>query len=439
MRDKRSWSWGPGYLPLNLTRAAKAARRWAPAVKQTVRVARQAMGKKRAPTQTAQSRRAAPKKTYGPRGRAYGNYRGFFKKARRESVSTMLKYGSVINFEKGFLQTATGCSYVGHAVSLRETVHVVCQAIVRKLYRKAGITIKAFNARIRGNENVTYTQDTGSIKLLLRVDQDPVLANTLTIGPEDTYDNVAEWILSVFFSVSDTKTLEFQSIWLYGRDSGVQDQLHPLASVDFTTTMVHFACESYLTIQNRTAAATGAADETSALDVANNPVEGKKYSGWGTGVGFRFGNQSLSIADGLIANPLHGEIMFDKNAANVTSEMLTILRRPPPVSAFTHVTKSAKVRLGPGILKKDKISYSKSMKFNQWMKMFDRYFTESTGASGALIRSSFGKFAFFGLEKMCATGDLSEPNIVIGCEINQRVGARIVENTVGVAPFQLIL
>ncbi len=171
-------------------------------------------------------------------------------------------------------------------------------------------------------------------------------------------------------------------------------------------------------------------------DVTNNPVTGRHYSGGGNGPTLRSFDNLASVAT-LISNPVSGGMNYD--LVGVGPEVLATLRRPPMGNAFNFVKKVTSVRLEPGAIKKDFLTYKSSMVFNSFLNKIKEMLNQTAANAKVIkVRMSIGSFSVLAFEKMCATKS-DEPTISIGSELNQIYRARLTEGKSGISSFHEIL
>lgn len=380
-------------------------------------------------------------KTAVYRPRMLGTYKGYFRKPRMTKFNSFYASGAVINVEHPILVSSADCCYVGHTFAWNQVMFVLAQAMVRKLAMKLGMKLRNIEERIRGNEATSWLLGCLEVKIRFRnAPEEPIGTQTYNYVGDATWADVALDIRTFLNAGAGTPVFEWYTITAYSVDGNGDFHRNPVV-LNLTDLQVHLDLSSFLTLQNRTlATTTGTGDESSMLDVANNPLEGRIYQGSGSGAIIRYGNQSISLGTNMLGNPASGVITFDVNGANVTPEMQQVLRRPPSVSALGYAYKSARVRLAPGGLKKDVLKFSGSWKLSTLMIKLRSYLDGvMLPGPAAFPRIAVGKYSMFALEKLCRTAEAGEPNITVGGEINQTVKCRVVEKRVGMSATQVIV
>lgn len=367
------------------------------------------------------------------RGRMRGNFRGNFKKPTSFQAGSFLKYGVCQTVEHGLVSSNADCVYVGHSLGNGTLFNIAVSSVIRRLFEKSGASIRTMHEKIQG-EGTEHIVTPGDIEWSYRVAAGGTRDLALLVIPANsTYaDAVTLLANSILGFTGGSDVAELLEV-RYLPSVGVAYFQH--ASLDLSMSKLHFMCTSAITIQNRTSAASGVADETSALDVANNPVAGKIYRGKGNGAILRSGTNA-GFVDGLIGNSVSGQIEFDLANANVSTELALLMKRPPTATLFNHVTKTAPCRLGPGVLKKDFIKFTQSITFNNFVMGMRNTINNPVGD---VVRMRFGEFSIFAFEKMCNTQDVSEPVISIGMEINQTYKCRITTGKRGITADHLVV
>lgn len=368
------------------------------------------------------------------RGRMRGNYRGYFKKPKKPSMSAYFKRGTVFTIEEGDVQNSADCAYVGHGFANFRLMQAGVQAFVRYLMEKVGISIVSMSDRVQGNNGgAGWGVSGGALTISYRTDPGgPLQEYVRTVVANETFQDMCDAITIVFFYGIATTADGFEMLEAsFSTDPAVSHE-NRVSLCGFT---VHFLCDSWLTLQNRTQSVSGgAADETSALDVANNPLEGKVYGGYGNGPSVRFMDNSVAV-DNLIANPTSGVIQFNPTGVGISTKVQANLIRPPSVSALLYCSKASRVRLGPGVLKKGHIQMKRSLNFNKFIRMFRAVLNQTTST---VVRVPFGKYQLYSMEKMCNTR-VSEPDIALGFELNQTYRAYCTKSSMGIVSRHIIL
>lgn len=359
-----------------------------------------------------------------------------FRKAKKWKANRFLKSGYVRHVERGNVVSAARCAYIGHGVAADQLTVSICNFLVRKLFSQAGVQINCFDSKVQDYGAVT-TNAPGSIGFSYQLsDESACFSHQFQIAQDSTFGALATGLRNNFYLTSTRHpgvTIEnmiFRELWWH---NDLNDNHSSRSRIDLTNLVLDIQVGSYLTLQNRTLAGVAAGtDQSSMLDVANNPIEGRKYTGKGNGTTLRFNNKS-AVNPGLRTNIDTGVITFDPDSPDLSVEMKTMVKRPPQANAFTKQVRQVGAQLNPGAIRKDKLMMKVKMYFNTWASIFKEQF------SNALEEFvDFGRFSLFAFEKKCNT-EVDEPNISIGYEINayysvtgfvRRVGVTVVNDAI---------
>lgn len=347
-----------------------------------------------------------------------GTYGRRFARVKRQLSSKYEKYGFIEHVETGNVQNSNNCVYVGHSFGWRKLMCAVAGGIIRKLAAKAGYSLRSMLDKVQENENVTFTQSPMNLNFSYKSDSKLVqVVNNISIVADARWMDVVDALLSAWYNIviAGAEDLILLRVWISGKD-GVGDILQfKQASMDLDGLLIDLYCTSEMTIQNRTLARTGTADESNMLDVANNPVAGKCYFGSGNGAQMRVDNNTAPKAESFIGDQFTGRIFFnpDLGGGTNTDETRAVLNRPPTKAAFTNVSKVGGAMLRPGEMKKSKIALSRKMYLHTFINHMFKNLDDGVTAHFC----SVGSFKIFAFEKQCNTG-VDEPSISVGYEIN---------------------
>lgn len=178
-------------------------------------------------------------------------------------------------------------------------------------------------------------------------------------------------------------------------------ELRP-AYIDLDLALVNCASKSALKIQNRTVV--NAADDE--VDVNNQPIYGRGYSGKGQGAEW-----INTDGSSFVSNTLYG-IMYGDSG---TYTKLKVLPKP---QEFKGVSRTGKMTCDPGDIKTSKLNDSFTMNFNKLMSVCDK-----VGAA-AYHKKPFGSFRFWVYEKVIDTG--AAVDIILAFESTWDVACQLV-------------
>lgn len=375
-----------------------------------------------------------------------GSYGGKFRRPRRKwmKLSKYFKQGVSFHVEDGNVFNNANCVYVGHGLPMHQMLRCIVAALLKKLFVKAGFTYGNHLDKVQGDDG-TYVVSPGRVRWTYKYNDDGVLLNdSYTIPADATFQAVGDAVFAQMVGYYSTnpsfRPISWQELWFERISVSGGDVTAPASRLLLGKCTVHMSCISKLTIQNRTVATTDVgADEGNRNDVANNPLRGKVYSGFGTGTGLKQSNNTLVLNNTniLCANDRSGIMTMDYDDTNMTTAMANTYERPANANSFTHVSACSSVLLNPGNLKESKLVYNKSIGWNQLFVKLHNWLVGGTGPQGR-SRVPIGKFKFYGFEKLCNT-QVDEPEISVGYEANHWLRAMVTFKSVGTDTFNVVL
>jgi len=298
-------------------------------------------------------------------------------------------------FEVGRQLVSNGqCMWIGHNSAPIEKLWLnFWRVIIKKLLDRTGFPVRNFGevlAQITPGDvvNISYTVADGVVG-----------SQSYTLTAADSADTI---VVFLFNNVAlRLEGIVFTQIAYLPTTNAVGTGTdRPGTKLDLEHAMIDVYCKSSMKIQNRTQ---NTSIDSEAVD--NVPLYGKIYSGNGNGV-----NMLTSTATGtqiqLLANNANGLI--------TGSEADLAMSEPPHAWFFPGVSKAGKAHLEPGAIKTNVLTYKRKISINYFRKMIGRQFT--LGVTKAKL--PFGKFCFFGFEKMIQTAAPAVGNITVGLEIN---------------------
>jgi len=365
-----------------------------------------------------------------------GHYRGPFNKPKQvKKSSKVMNFDAQLKIESGGVQSVPidSSSYVGHGIAPNRLLETVMQALMRKLFQKAGITISNFEDNIVRDLMVPVD---GTVPIydypnyIIRygyhivVNADPSstpLANSVTWGEHveptfgGTWGDLAHHVLEtiqgdISLSALEAGQLYFVQFVLLANHG---EEWDTLASMPVEQTTFDLEFYSNLKIQNRTKSSTG---DLSTEVVNANPLEGKIYrtNKWRNGFDLkRTTLAAQSGAHGLYTKNNEGIILAD---SSVTQS--SILQKPPS-PYIMGVNKCNSVTLQPSDIKYSKIAWKTKIGFNEFVHRMWKYFIFTSAQVGSdPIRCELGFSELVGLE--CMLHDRVETiTLDVGYELNQ--------------------
>lgn len=370
-------------------------------------------------------RMSVPRRMY-----TVGTYRGKFKKPVKKKFSNFRKACVSRSSETGGVSTDVDCVYIGHSVAFRQVLSAVCSAIIKKLFEKSGHIINSMEQKYQGEILVPHSAATEILRIQRRITQEGAVdTRDLVFVADSTYQDISDQLLNELVITGTTQTFEILQFQLL-----VNTVME--ASLSGTDMNIVLSYYSALNVQNQTVGTNLVDDQTT--DVTNNPLEGKCYSGKGTGYTPKLWNvtTALTAENNFVADAVTGLIEFNVNGANVPQGMKDILKRPANRGALSGVSKMSNVRLGPGMIKRGVVKGVEKTSLNKFLKIWlDSLRASGTGEN---LRVWYGKSEMFAFEKLCRTG-VGAQSIIVGYEINQLYRCCVYETKIPCATTHVVV
>lgn len=371
------------------------------------------------------SRRSSASSIVGGRGRKrrfVGKYRyvGPFKRPKRRRPGMFAKRGCSVRVEAAGNLSQDKCLYIGHGTGATEQIaKVLFQSIVRRLAVMIGYKPTSIDDRV----SISFTNPIGQVGFRYTTGSTSAQGQNsdtswVVIGATETWADVSSNLRGLFqgFGPGDRNLDVSEFIIRRYNDSAtpivVDEKIMQVRSAKVKMYIV-----SEMKIQNRTKAHTEAGLESSAaaqsaMNVENNPLEGKVYFKKGNLFKLR-SNMNTGSTFSLATNRDSALIgTGDIDTTGLTNQQINILSRPPSRHSFVGVSRVSKVMVNPGEIKSSRVKYSKTIGLNQLLRSF---LTLLDGGSEYFWPSVSKLFAF---EKMMHTDDAEEPDMDIGYELN---------------------
>lgn len=356
-------------------------------------------------------------------------YKGTFRRPRRTKepkVETKcLKYGYHLTNECHGDIEDHHTVYVGHnTYDPGMYSKAICGALLRKLLKKAGVQVDnqeqvlplTFSRNASGHkiEFITYNQATGFPTVY--TSHNTIVGETfeslVNSGMETMLIFVGEYLRNL--QQDEPYQLNF-----YAADAGVgYTDWRLQASLQLTNEFVSIYASSSLKVQNRTAGdIAGGAQRMDSDRIDNQPLQGYSYQ-------FKHADPRLKFPT---SNPLATVNQF--NSADVNGVILrrsvdvtANLQEPPVPKYWSNVTKSARIGIQPGELKKTYIQ----VKFKGRLTTLLKYLRATrsqvvTGPLGEQLIGIPGKAQILGFEEKIRTSGQNPITIVyeremkVGC------------------------
>lgn len=408
-------------------RGSRRARALSEGAKRVVRVIKGSGKKKRPP-----SRAPGPKP---PKKRRKGQTKGyrlqgrgrigppFPNRAKYATVNVIQRQGYMIEYEAGGSVQDPAAVYVAQGFPARVVLESMCGSIVRKMFIKFGLEIKGWTVGAMTGDATDRFQWT----IQHQTNSPGAVVNALSaeVNGSVTAANLAFALADLFMSITpNTQTymniVEIRCLWRRFLTAGppatydFREEYRVIAN-DLDITMYF---KSMLTLQNRTNSVGGGADESSVLDVAHNPLVGKKYFGRGTHVNMKSmdggaDNRFLSINVNTGFNAVPASDLTTTSGA----------RKLPYWNDLTNIYGSTGLLLAPGEIRDSFLYHKKTYKFAALHKMlFDFMRTAATAPLGTdQIMINF-PVRVLGFEKKIDSRTAGQPDVVVAWQMNYTLG-----------------
>jgi len=230
----------------------------------------------------------------------------------------------------------------------------------------------------------------------------------------DSYNSFANRFWIKFYGIIDNGSLSEKSVPEYiilNKGSGAQ---HDTTKIPVNAVVVDVLSKDSIKIQNRTIAVEGDQEST---DVDNVPLTGKIY--YSNGNYFEPKNE---LAD---ENFVCGRLSNVLSVAAGTDKYV----QEPPQAYYFKSTKAMKIRINPGDIKTNSITFKKSYSLGRFIAVLKSFWYNASGQSDADNRHKEGRCVMFGLEKVIGTGSDTQ-GVKVKYEVQQHLWINIRANEV---------
>jgi len=319
------------------------------------------------------------KKTSGIRSTS--RYVGRFKKTRRRTADSLLKYQKLGVVHVDEIQGSVddpNCVYLAHmSYDQLDMIKYATEALVRLLFRKcANLNCDSLDQEIPG---LSYA-DSGStwyVRLMGHqiVDGSLNILVTHTLVDNDTVSKVAATFYNEFVKYSsgfsstattgsNDNAVELVKLALFIADAdGASTYSKFQGDIDLRDLRMHYMAKSELKIQNRTLSDTGSSD---AENITANPLSGYMYDFKGIP---KSANVNMYHLEAFLKVATQKGVMLTR-AGSLSSTVVGggSYKEPPLPRSWKNCKKASKVLLQPGEIKKGVCSVAKRENFIQFLK-----------------------------------------------------------------------
>jgi len=345
--------------------------------------------------------------------KAKGKKKAYKKKAkkavkRRKPKKKLPGFTNCTVIENGGVINDPQCTYIGHALAVRQIMAALSRSLVHKLYQTNGVDLISF-------DEVPLNNTSTAIKIYFRLRSTTSVAAmsqySITATVNGTYNQISVALAAEMF-LRMTEASELYDMWLT-TDSNDDDATKSV--LQFQNMTFNFHMSSVLKIQNTTEAAS-ATDPLLGTNISANPLCGKRYTKKATGFvpTFRGTGAEASYVP-FIADASFGLI----NANNLHSAVTQSIK--PPAGSFFEA-RATNVLMKPGDIIIDKLSYSFKKSPQELIRKMRGSFTSDANLHTS---SPVGEAHMFGLERLIDCR-VAEPVIKISYQLDQTYKASIV-------------
>lgn len=293
--------------------------------------------------------------------------------------------------------TTSQVLWIGHTSGANaDAQFLMWRVIIKALFSKVGINIRnMFDDPLSSGYNLTAGD---TIVVRFQAFDNALSTATYTLIAGITFDYFVSYFAGLTALQGQGVTLK--SITYVPTVNAVGTTSDPpMARLDLEHCYVKYYAKSSMKIQNRSLNSAGSSE-----NVDNVPLYGRSYGGSGNGA-VQLGPANGANITQLIANPNTGYI---KGTASDLG-----MNEPIHQFYFQYVTQKGKVHLDPGYVKTSVLYHKQNISLNRLNQIL------STINSDVRVRNPFGKYRFFGLERMIDTSAVGSPaSITVGVEIN---------------------
>jgi len=361
------------------------------------RVFRKAAESSRSRVATVKSVRRAVRTMVGSTG-AVAKFSSGSKKKNMPGYK-LAKTGVAINFEYSGTGTCDHLGVVGHATYILNSARLMGWMIVfKKLCEKIGDPVNELN------QLMTLTEgDLFQVYYKLQ-SEDPLSNEAYAVGAGSaTIRDLANWATDGSRpwnaeNVIGDQTQFFELKYNPIVPAAGEFMRYSAQCIRLDCTTIQCLVDTTLKIQNRTVAAVGD-DE---VDVNNVPLDGKVYSGNGTGPQWKKNASAITF-------------FCDSTSGLIRQDPASSMYSPPMPAEFDKTLKKfGSVSISPGDIRTSHLNDYTSTSFDNWMAG-----VKCTGNGVTyFVRKHYGKYRFFVLERMIDVTQETPTPIVLVYENN---------------------
>lgn len=364
----------------------------------------------------ATSSSSRPSRSSGRRYVTAGKIDPKFKRPTMKKINNFLRDGVVHKVEARTVVDDSNSVYVGHwCLPQDPLLKTVMRSFARTLLRRLG----------------HYMSDPQELSTISEINmtmhyrttfEGVILSSNAAVGTPSV-NSLGDTISSCILTPVTNTTRYFEIVdFIFGRKAGTDTDI--VYRCTGNNIVFDIVGKSVAAIQNRTLSGTIASPDGDAHDVTNNPLRGKHYRGWGNIHTYRYNNDAAVLCPTFRHGAQDGILVMKAAAGDLTAEMQTVLKKPPPRLCFGQIKSCGYVKLDPGKIKHSTLKHQMTLNVNQLLKKYlENYAGQSTFTTVEAALCNSGSSEFFGFEKVLETDSTVNSKISVGMEVNVTISS----------------
>jgi len=357
------------------------------------------------------------KRSYNTTGHGGGKFRG--RKIRK--INKAAYRGVQLSREVQQTFSPATCGYVGHnSHPLEDMVRSIGLALVRFVAKKWHQDFNNFESFVNGD---TSAADSSlKITMTYRDSREGILKSHNFTQTNKSWYQVGDQFmhqLIQLMTLADSDYWEMHQV-IFSNSSGTVGNAQNLMKFDCSGLKFKISGWSIMKIQNRTVSTSGDTLASEQMhDVANNPLSGKLYKGFGQQHPFVF-NNDYGTNTNMFTYDNTGSFNFSADNTTLPDPMQKVLKRPPSHKAFKGLKSHIPVKLNPGEIKHSVVRATYTHGFNTWIKKLFNVLKASTDLAAVTpAMCTIGNSAVIGLQHTLI--DSADPTISVSYQIDSIV------------------
>lgn len=365
------------------------------------------------------------KRKYHTTGSYGGRFGGKFKK----KTSSAAYSGVVLKGERQSSLTDAAAVYVGHtSAPVYAVLRALGWSIARLVAKKMGQDFTSFQSSI--NMPMSTASSSLTVTIQYRTTPTGVMTSFAWEHENSTWAALGDNIIGHILALCTDSLYYFEVVRIkFAQGDATLAEALPTVVLYGENLKISLGGFSKLKVQNNTVSTSGdtAANEQ-ADDVANNPLVGKRYVGYGQSHVYKFNNDFTVSTPMLHYASTDGyATLTPSSATSFETAMANFMLKIPNHKALTNIKGYSNIKLAPGEIKSSVVKCGYKMKLNKWIKFLFPIMRGATSlggipsSGGSHAICNLGTNALIGVEHMLHSG--TEPDIVISYQIDWTVKA----------------